>query len=50
MAEEPGSAGGKRGRGANATLQITNHVLGQQDTGELSRREEEEKREVRIIV
>lgn len=49
MAEQPGSAERKGGRGLSATLQITNHVLRQQETGELSRRAEEEKRPVKIL-
>lgn len=49
MAEQPGSAERKGGRGLSATLQITNHVLGQQETGELSRRAEEENRPVKIL-
>lgn len=49
MAEQPGSAGGKRGRGLSATLQIANHVLRQQETGKLSRRAEKEKRPVTIL-
>lgn len=43
VAKEPGSPRGQGGRGPDATLQVTNHVLGQQNTCELSRREKEEK-------